>query len=132
MGAHPPYGSNIAFELHQMDDGSKAVRVVYNHGYNDTSFRPLTLKSLGCASEFCELGKFTNALNRYSTVDNWCLVCDNLDLEVCAGKVVKESGDVAVAFVIITPLLVITNVVTLLALVVCYFKNNKKFAYSGI
>ncbi|KAL9656089.1 hypothetical protein ABK040_007707 [Willaertia magna] len=129
LGGQPPYGTNMAFELHQMSDGSKSIRVVYNHGFNDTSFTPLVLKSLGCADEFCPLNSFISGTNSNSITKDWCLACDNSDNTVCADEFLKQKDSLGVAFVISTPILAFTNVVTLLiAIVACvklrYFQKN--------
>ena len=134
MGGHPPYGSNLGFELHLMSDGSKAVRLVYNHGYDDDSFTPLTLKSLGCPDdEFCPLTTFEKVLKANSIVDDWCLVCGNYNLEVCSGKYERGNAEVTTAFIVITPVLVVTNIITLFAFIFFYLRSRqRKYAYGSL
>ncbi|KAF0982987.1 hypothetical protein FDP41_010965 [Naegleria fowleri] len=132
MGAHPPYGSNMVFELHLLENNKKAIRVVYNHGYNDSRFTPLKLSSFGCSQEFCDLDVFEKLLQEQSITTNWCIDCNSRDREVCCGKFNKGDNDIAIAFVSITPILVVSNLVTMLILLVVCLKNRRKYGYQGV
>jgi len=119
LGYQPKYGANIAVELHQMNDGTRAVRLVHNSQYNDTQFTPLIMKSLGCTNEFCPFDTFKQLATQYSTVEDWCSSCDNKGRAVCSSEYLKTSDTLSVAFLVSTPTLAFTNAVTLILVFVC-------------
>ncbi|KAG2379021.1 hypothetical protein C9374_007659 [Naegleria lovaniensis] len=119
LGYQPKYGAHLAFELHQMNDGTRAVRLVHGSQFNDANFTSLTLKSLGCTSEFCPFDTFKRLATEQSTVFDWCSACDNYGRDVCAAQFLKSNESSTIAFLISTPVLALTNAITLIVAIVC-------------
>jgi len=77
LGGQPDYGAHIVFELHQMNDGKKAVRILHGSQYDSSELTPLVLKSLGCNTEYCPLDTFkaiTDGVSRTANYDQACRV----------------------------------------------------------
>ena len=113
LGYQPKYGAHLAFELHQMNDGTRAVRLIHGSQFNDSNFTSLILKSLGCDSEFCPFETFNRLAREQSTVFDWCSACDNYGRDVCAAEFLKSNESSTLAFLISTPVLALTNAIIL-------------------
>ncbi|EFC48290.1 predicted protein [Naegleria gruberi] len=125
LGYQPNYGAWLALELHEMTDGTAAVRIVHGKQYNDTS-TPLKLTSLGCNTEFCPLTEFEKHITRDSIVTNWCRACDNSQRNICASEYLKSSEESYIAFLVSTPTLAFTNAITLIALVFACARSRRQ------
>ncbi|KAL9654428.1 hypothetical protein ABK040_010452 [Willaertia magna] len=149
---HPKYGSTLIFELYKMSDQSNAVRIVYNNGYNDTSFQPLILKDLGCNQEYCPFTTFENLIKTYSMIGNdnsWCEACgdgkielDNNDKNnnngapsVCVkdrfGKVEEKLHTLSTVTIVLASANVVMFLVLVLLIVYCWVKRKKLDGRSG-
>ncbi|EFC44610.1 predicted protein [Naegleria gruberi] len=134
LANQPGYGSFMVMELHEMSDGSKAVRFVHAKQFNDTSFTPLTMTSLGCKSEYCPLEQFSELVSEYSMVPSdstWCMECKNSNRDLCASEFIQTYQESNKALMITTPILAFTNLCTIfimIAVIACCIRKNRKLA----
>lgn len=141
----PNYGAHIIVELHQSDTVTTQkptekdfyVRIRYNSGFNETSFREYSLLSLGGTG--CQMGSDTSFNCSFSSFKDvcyadaiphdWCMECRNNKADICVRALYEAKRSENTILMIMLPILGGFSFILLCFVAVICLRSSKLSRY---
>ncbi|KAG2373045.1 hypothetical protein C9374_012891 [Naegleria lovaniensis] len=145
----PQYGANIILELHQSDASVNSqkptekdfyVRIRYNSGFNETSFKEYSLLSLGgkgCQNNAagsdpsfnCSFTSFKDVCYADAIPHDWCSDCQNNKADLCVRSLYESKRSENTIMMIMLPIVGGFSFILLCFVTVICLRSSKLSRY---